>query len=233
MLSNVLCSIANEHSRESDQDCDQNHHHLYPPHQYSHYHLLHQVSLGRGRDHYGHYHQDCDHYHHHLYHHHQHFFIRFREAEEGIIGNFTFKFPPGWELCSSSVIVIVIDIVMSWGGMIDFSTCPSLYIDHHCLHYHCFHCHYQKVFTRNGQFYHLPTFSNVVANGQDGLWMTEFKGGVDSVMTIIKYIMIIIRSIMIIKKSIIRDFFPLNPSSWTHYHNHHGIFLSQSLLWWV
>ena len=31
---------------------------------------------------------------------------------------------------------------------------------------------------RNGQFYHLPTFSNVVATGQDGLWMTEFKGGV-------------------------------------------------------
>ena len=33
---------------------------------------------------------------------------------------------------------------------------------------------------RNGQFYHLPTFSNVVATGQDGLWMTEFKGGVFS-----------------------------------------------------
>merc|ERR1712130_723039 len=49
--------------------------------------------------------------------------FRFREAEEGIIGNFTFKFPPG-----------------------------------------------------NGQFYHLPTFSNIVATGQDGLWMTEFKG---------------------------------------------------------
>ena len=99
MLFNVLCSMANEHSRESDQDCDQNHHHLYPPHQKSHYHLLHQVSLGRGRDHYDHYDQDRDHYHHHLYHsplhHHQHFFIRFREAEEGIIGNFTFKFPPG------------------------------------------------------------------------------------------------------------------------------------------
>ena len=48
---------------------------------------------------------------------------------------------------------------------------------------------------RNGQFYHLPTFSNVVATGQDGLWMTEFKGGVLSsepsmlMTTIIKEIM--------------------------------------------
>ena len=49
---------------------------------------------------------------------------RFRESEDGIIGNFTFKFPPGV-----------------------------------------------------GQYYHLPTYSSVVATGQDGLWMTEFKGG--------------------------------------------------------
>ena len=33
------------------------------------------------------------------------------------------------------------------------------------------------VHVRDGHYYHLPTISNIVANGQDGLWMTEFKGG--------------------------------------------------------
>ena len=59
---------------------------------------------------------------------------RFRESEDGIIGNFTFKFPPGV-----------------------------------------------------GQYYHLPTYSSVVATGQDGLWMTEFKGGQN--LPIVKHIM--------------------------------------------
>ncbi|XP_023324477.1 uncharacterized protein LOC111698387 [Eurytemora carolleeae] len=29
---------------------------------------------------------------------------------------------------------------------------------------------------RFGHYYHIPTVSNVIANGQEGLWMTSFKG---------------------------------------------------------
>ena len=88
-------------------------------------------------------------------------------------------------------------------GMVSSITRPPYYHDH-CHHNHC----YQKLFfTRNGQFYHMPTFSNVVANGQDGLWMTEFKGGVDSIMIIIKSILC-----TIITKYIILD--SLSQSSW-------------------
>ena len=29
----------------------------------------------------------------------------------------------------------------------------------------------------HGHFYHIPTLSEVVADGQDGLWLTQFKGG--------------------------------------------------------
>ena len=28
----------------------------------------------------------------------------------------------------------------------------------------------------HGHFYHIPTLSEVVADGQDGLWVTQFKG---------------------------------------------------------
>lgn len=49
--------------------------------------------------------------------------FRFSESEDGIVGNFSFRFPP-----------------------------------------------------RFGHFYHIPTLSNILAAGQDGLWMTQFKG---------------------------------------------------------
>jgi len=49
--------------------------------------------------------------------------FQFQESNSGILGNFTFRFPP-----------------------------------------------------RFGHFYHIPTVSNVLANGQEGLWMTQFKG---------------------------------------------------------
>jgi len=49
--------------------------------------------------------------------------FHFKEDQEGIIGNFSFRFPP-----------------------------------------------------RFGHFYHVPTVSSIIANGQEGLWMTQFKG---------------------------------------------------------
>ena len=35
-----------------------------------------------------------------------------------------------------------------------------------------------KVFSSHGHFYTIPTKSEIVADGQDGLWLTEFKGGI-------------------------------------------------------
>ena len=34
-----------------------------------------------------------------------------------------------------------------------------------------------KVSPSHGHFYTIPTSSEIVADGQDGLWLTEFKGG--------------------------------------------------------
>ena len=36
-----------------------------------------------------------------------------------------------------------------------------------------------KYFSSHGHFYTIPTKSEIVADGQDGLWLTEFKGGKD------------------------------------------------------
>ena len=93
--------------------------------------------------------------------------IRFREAEEGIIGNFTFKFPPGWLLKPFHRIIpaLIMSNIIMMVTMILTSRIMIMMI---------------ILMIRNGQFYHLPTFSNVVATGQDGLWMTEFKGGIIS-----------------------------------------------------
>jgi len=49
--------------------------------------------------------------------------FKFSEDPKGIMGNFSFRFPP-----------------------------------------------------THGHFYHIPTLSEVVADGQDGLWLTQFKG---------------------------------------------------------
>ena len=49
--------------------------------------------------------------------------FKFTEDPKGIMGNFSFRFPP-----------------------------------------------------THGHFYHIPTLSEIVADGQDGLWLTEFKG---------------------------------------------------------
>ena len=43
-----------------------------------------------------------------------------------------------------------------------------------------------KVSPSHGHFYTIPTSSEIVADGQDGLWLTEFKGGKSNIIFLLE-----------------------------------------------
>ena len=57
-----------------------------------------------------------------------------------------------------------------------WETSPS--DSHPCRRYHISYLisHISYLINRHGHFYTIPTKSEIVADGQEGLWLTEFKG---------------------------------------------------------